>query len=358
MEKKVGIIMVNYKDYADRFLAESAASVFFQIYPVDSYRLYIVDNASSEASRQSIGKICPSATIIHRIDGNYCAANNAGAKQALVDGCKYLVFANMDTVFDGNWLKELTLALDSDASVGVAQSKILLYQADKLVPEKINSLGNIIHFLFFGFTRGNGRLASEYEEYLLQAGVYPEIGYASGCSLIIRCELFSQIGGYDENLYMYHDDVDLSLKVKLTGRKVVLAPHSILWHKYEFSRSVRMLYYMERNRHIAFFSFYPIPVILLLLLPMLVMDCGVFLYSIKNGWLSGSIKVVGYFFKLSSWRDIAKRRQALHKIYSGKVSRFLSSFSGRIDFQEINNPLLKLANPVFDLYWKMVRKII
>lgn len=358
MEKRIGIIMVNYGDYAEHFLKDSASSLVLQSYPSDLFHLYIVDNASSEKSREYINRICPDATVITRPDGNYCAANNAGANQAVSDGCDYLVFANMDTVFDKDWLKGLAEAL-ADEKVGVAQSKILLWQEDKALPEKINSLGNLIHFLFFGFTRGNGRLASDYGKFLSAAGDYPEIGYASGCSLMIRAELFSLIGGYDENYYMYHDDIEVSLKAKLAGYEVVLAPKSVLWHKYEFSRSVRMLYYMERNRHIAFFSFYPISVIILLAIPMMVMDLGVSLYAIKNGWGRGLFRIIGYFCKPGSWRNISQNRRKLQAISGNKSKKgILSSFVGRIDFQEVDNPLLKIANPIFDIYWKLVKHII
>ncbi len=350
--------MVNFKDYAERFLEEAAVSLRLQSYSADSFRLYIVDNVSTEESRQAIARICPEAIIISREDGNYCAANNAGAAAAIADGAEYLIFANMDTVFSPTWLEELVICLESDRSIGIAQSKVFLYRGDMVGEERINSLGNLIHFLGFGFTRGNGHPASEYDRYLSEAGKYPDISYASGCSLMIGKALFVWIGGYDEQYYMYHDDVELSLKVKLAGYRVALAPKSVLWHKYEFSRSVGMLYYMERNRHIFFLSFYPLHIIFLLALPLLAMDLGVVIFSLKNGWTKGLMRAVGYFFRAKSWSHIIKRRRELRVLAGNRRKKIiLSSLVGRLDFQEIDNPLLKIVNPLFDIYWKIIRKI-
>ena len=66
---------------------------------------------------------------------------------------------------------------------------------------------------------------------------------------------------------MYHDDLEMGWKAKLAGYKIVLAPKSVCYHKYEFSRSIKMVYYMERNRLITHFSFYELTSILAILPP-------------------------------------------------------------------------------------------
>jgi len=352
MSKIVGIILVNYQDYAVKFLNACRDSLRRQDYPAELVKIYIVDNATTPESAKYLRDNYPEAIILSRSDGNYAAANNLGFRQATSDGCQYLVTVNMDTEMRSDWLSELVSALDNNAQVGIAQSKILLYpknDADREQP-KINSLGNVIHFLGFGFTSGYGAADREI------AG-YPEIkGYASGCSLIIREEVFQKIGGYNEEFYMYHDDLELSLKVRLAGYQIILAPHSVIWHKYEFSRSVAMIYYMERNRYLTLLSFYPVYLLALIALPLLLMDLGMLLYSVINGWFKAELKIYGYFCWWKNYVSILETRRKIQGLSRIPFSRLARDFSGRIEFQEISNPVLKyLVNPSFNLYWRLIK---
>ena len=353
--KKVGIVLVNYKEYAGKYLSACRDSLRTQTY--SDFIVYIVDNASSTESLSYLKNLYPEAVILPREDGNYCAANNLGMNQAILDGCDYLVAANMDTEFEPDWLSKLVLALDNNPEAGIAQSLILLYPKDEAERQdpKINTTGNFIHFLFFGFTGDYNLKKSE-----VALTNYKEItGYASGCSFIIRREIFTEIGGYNEDYYMYHDDLDISLKTKLAGYKIILAAKSILWHKYEFERSVRMLYYMERNRAISFLAFYPMPALILLSPVFLAMSLGMLLFSVVGGWFKTDLKVFGYFLKPSSWRLIFKLRHHLKLITKKPISLISKTFKGRIEFQEIDNLILKyLVNPIFNAYWNLVKKII
>jgi hypothetical protein len=352
MSKKIGIILVNYKDYAIKFLETCRDSLRSQDYPAELIHVYIVDNASTPESLAYLKDNYPEAQILSRPDGNYAAANNLGFKQAIIDGCEYLVTVNMDTEMAPGWLKELVLALDNNPEAGIAQSKILLYSKneEERANKKINSLGNIFHFLGFGFT-------SAYCEPDREISGYPEIkGYASGCAFIIRREVFQKIGGYNEEFYMYHDDVEISFKTKLSGYKIILAPKSIIYHKYEFSRSVKMIYYMERNRYLTMLIFYPAPLLFLVAFPAAVMACGMIFYALLGGWSKEKIKIFAYFLKKENYVKIREERKNIKKLSIGSFLDIAKSFSGRIEFREIANPILKyIVNPLLDLYWRMIK---
>jgi len=348
--KKVGIIIVNYKDYASRFLTDCIDSLRKQQVDSFTWQLYIVDNASSEASRAYLNKYTPEAKVIARSDGNYSAANKEGIERIMKDGCDYFVISNMDVEFDNNWLNELLIAVDGDEKVGIAQSKIMLYGKENT----INSVGNIMHFLGFGFTKGyNEKDSGQYNN-------AREIrGYASGCSMIIKRAVIEKIGNYDEEYYMYHDDVELGWRAKLAGYKIIFVPKSVIFHKYEFSRSVRMLYYMERNRYIAVFSFYKLPTILLILPLLIIMDLGMLAYSIVNGWFFIKLKVYGYFLQPKSWQHILKVRKNVKKVRQVSDKVIADNMVGQVEYQEIMNPILKyIVNPVFNLYWRLIRLFI
>ncbi|MFA5023773.1 MAG: glycosyltransferase family 2 protein [Patescibacteria group bacterium] len=355
MSKKVGIILINYQDYAERFLAACRDSLRAQDYPADLIKVYIVDNASTVESYNYLQTNYPEATILTRVDGNYAAANNLGFRRAIEEGCEYLVSVNLDTEMTANWLSELVRALEDNPAAGLAQAKILLFpktDEEKKRP-RINSLGNIIHFLGFGFTSGYGEADREISG-------YPEIkGYASGCSLVIKSEVINKIGGYNEEYYMYHDDLELSLKARLAGYKIILAPRAVIYHKYEFKRSTKMIYYMERNRYLTLLTFYPGYLLLLVALPGVIMDIGMLFFSLVNGWFKEERKIYGYFCTFKNYDKIHQERERLKKITIVPFCQIAPSFSGRIEFQEIANPLLKyLVNPLFDLYWQIVKRLI
>ncbi len=354
MNKKVAIVLVNYQDYATRFLLACRDSLRRQNYPADQISIYIVDNVSCPESLKYLQDNFPEALILPRSDGNYAAANNLGFKQAIQDACQYLVTLNMDTELDANWLQELVLALDQNPQAGIAQSKILLAPATNQHSSemKINSLGNIINFLGFGFTSAYGEADREIKD-------YPEIqGYASGCSFIIRRETFEKIGAYNEEFYMYHDDLELSLKTRLAGQQIILAPRSRVFHKYEFSRSVQMLYYLERNRYLLIFTFYPGYLLFLIVLPLIIMDGGLLFFSILKGWFNTKKKVYRYFCSYRNYVKIIQERRRIKKFKIVPFSALAQHFSGRIEFQEIANPLLNnVVNPVFSAYWSLIKKL-
>lgn len=358
-KKKAGIILVNYKDYAEKFLKDAWPDFLSQSYGRENYQIYIVDNASSGESLGFLKKNFPEAKIAARPDGNYAAANNAGISMARQDGCEIMVIANLDVRLDSRWLEELIRALESGTRVGAAQSKMLLCPLEKgaeiLTSEKcrLNSLGNSLHYLAFGFTNG-------YQEADRNIDGFPEIpGYGSGCALAVKKEVLDIIGGYNEDYYMYHDDVDLGWKIKLAGFKIVLAPRSRIYHKYEFNRSVKMLFYMERNRYWALFTFYKIPTILLVMPAVLAMDLGMLLYSMANGWFAIKLKLYGALFSPEFWKVAGRERKIIKTFRAINDREVLDKMVGQVLFQEIENPVLKyLANPVFNLYFKLVRLLV
>lgn len=353
--KKVGIILVNYKDYAEKFLSECRDSLRKQTYK--NFVVYIVDNASSPETVAYLHKEFPEAVIIPRKDGNYAAANNAGIERASSDGSEYLVIVNMDVKLDPLWLEELVIAFESQENVAFAQSLLLLYPTTKEEWEnpKINSLGNLNNFLGFGFTKG-------YQVPVKDVSLFDTLeikGYASGCSFITSREVIEKIGGYDEEYYMYHDDLEMSWRAKLAGYKIILVPKSIVYHKYEFARSVRMLYYMERNRFLAILSYYRWPTLILFMPALIFMELGMWMYSILNGWFFTKVKVEWYFNQPKTWKHIFEVRKKIREIRKISDKEILKNFWGKVEFQEIANPLLKyIANPILNTYFKLIRYLI
>ncbi len=351
MQERVAIILVNYKDYAKKYLEEAWQSLMLQNYPKDKYNIYIVDNASSDKTFSYLKNNYSTAKVLKREDGNYSAANNLGAQQAIKDGCDYIVFCNMDTVFADSWLKELVKVANNDKKTAIVQSKILLFDKNK-DSNKVNTLGNNLHFLGFGLVTCYGKEDKNIENY------NKPFTYASGCSLLIKKDVFQKIDGYNENFYMYHDDVELSLKARFLGYDIKLASKSVVFHKYEFNRSIRMLYYMERNRLLTLFTFYSCKTLLLVTPIFIITELGLLFYAFVNGWILTKLKSYKYFLSVQNIVTIVKERRRIKKLRKIKDSELFSVLVSKLYFGAKPSLAVKLLNPILIIYFKLIKKII
>ncbi|MFA5358325.1 MAG: glycosyltransferase family 2 protein [Patescibacteria group bacterium] len=348
----VAIILINYKDYARRYLAECIASVRAQKYS-GSFKVIIVDNESSQETVDYIKNVAPEAEIVvNKNNDGFAKGNNDGVKKAIELGFQYFVLLNMDTEVENDWLQKLVDAAAKLDNWGAVQSRAMLY-SDK---NKINTLGNSLHYLGFGFSSGSG------VDYIAPTTNYHlpiVITYFSGVSVLLRRDVLEKVGMFDEEFWMYHDDLELSWKIRLAGYNLYLAPDSVVYHKYEFAKSIKQYYWMERNRFIFFLTvFHPLTIILLL--PMfMVMEIGLIFFSIKGGFLGEKIKVYQWIIEADNWRYIKLRRAKIRKIRKLKDRDLIKHLVSKIEFQEIDNPLLRdIANPIMTAYWWIAKKII
>jgi len=344
--------MINYKNYAERFLKESYASLMQVNYPKENFRLYIVDNVTSDETVKLCQELAPEAKILPSTGNGWGHANNLAAREGFKDGFSdYIFFLNMDTEFDPEFINEAIKVYESDVNIGVVQAKLLLSPA--IDGEfMLNSAGNSMTFLGFGYCAGDGKKDEV-------APDTKDITYASGAGLLISGENWQKIGECDESYFMYHDDAEISFKVKIMGKRVVLAPKSVIYHKHEFGRSIMQINFMERNRMRFILEFFKVPTLILIFPAFLLMEIGMFPYAILNKWATVKIKVYSWFFSPKNIVMIINKRKEVQKLRKISDRELMKGFVGVVDFQQINNPVLKyIANPIFNLYWQIIKKLI
>src|SRR3989344_6053610 len=118
--KKVAIIIVNWN--GKKFIKDCLNAVFKQTHK--KFKVYLVDNGSTDGSSDFVNKIFPQTKII-QLDKNYGFAkgNNVGIKEAFKDkSIKYIVCLNNDTIVDKNWLKEMVKTAGSNNKIGAVGS--------------------------------------------------------------------------------------------------------------------------------------------------------------------------------------------------------------------------------------------
>lgn len=351
---KIGVIVVTWN--SEKYVADLVKSLKKIDYPAKKLRVFFVDNDSRDRSVNLLEKGGYQIVKNNKNEG-FAKANNQGVEVALAWGAEYVYCLNPDTEVSPDFLKEALKVFD-DEKVGQVQS-LTLHEGGK----QIQSWGNHLMFLGFGYSGGDGVDISNFSTQGGHASGLQlptsnfQIGYASGAAMMVRVDVWKEVGGFEEIYESFHEDTDLSLRIRLAGYKVVLAPESHVIHKYTFSSSVKHAYLLERNRFILGLIFFKMPTLVLFLPAFIFMEIGIFFYSFFNSTWQGKLRAYLWLFlhleKVWGKRMILQRER---KLGDKALSRYLIA---KIEFQEIMNPILEyVVNPIMSVYWGMIRRII
>lgn len=346
---KIAIIIVTYN--AEEYIKDCLGSLFETLPKNLDAKVLVVDNNSEDKTIEIIKSYFNQVELLeNNVNLGFAAGNNAAIHQALEQGAEYLYLLNQDTICVAGWLAQALKVMEGDKKIASAQSLLLLYPQKEL----INSRGNEIHYLGFGFSGGYRKRQATIDKRQAR-----EITYASGAAVLLRASALRESGLFNEKFFMYHEDLDLGWRFKLAGYKNVLAPQSIIYHKYEFSRSIKKYYYMERNRFWTLLVNYRIPTLFLIAPALALMNFGLLASALCGGWFRQELRAYCYYFHLKNWRELLKSRRAAQRTRKVGDREVIKNFTGKIDFQEVANPFVKyILNPIFNWYWQIVKRVI
>ncbi|MBD3248145.1 glycosyltransferase [Candidatus Falkowbacteria bacterium] len=343
------IIAPNWRDYAKKYLPDCIKSLRKQNYK-GQIKIFIADNETSDESFLYLKKTVPEAEIVrNKNNDGFAKSNNDCIKKAMKEGFEYIILFNMDTVVDEDCVSMMVKAAKDNSKAGSVQARLMVH-GEKDV---INSLGNSTHFLGFGYCLDYRK--NYIENYIEN---YIDIMYPSGAAVLFKKEALKKTGLFDEDFWMYNEDQELGWRLLLAGYKNILADRAVVWHKYEFARSCKQYYWMDRNRILAILFCYRLPTLILIMPAFVLMEVGLMLFSIKSGWLKEKIRVWKYFLSFKNWKYIIKRRGENQKLRKVKDKDIIDLISGKIWYQEVDDWKLRSINPFFDIYWKLVRFLI
>ena len=357
---KIAIIYLTYNTAASAHdIPDCLRSLEAMDYPKEQVKIIFVENPSSHGrSRPMIeadwfpkaGTTMPAMEYIsNEKDVGYAGANVVGLAAAKAWGADYIYLLNQDAAVDPAFLWRVVQYAESNPNTAVMQSRVMLKQA----PEQLNSQGNALHYLGFGFCLG-------YRETYIpgQAAKLP-VFYASGAAVLVRCSAIETIGLFEPSYYMYHEDVDLSWRARLAGFDVTSVEDSVVFHHYEFSKSIKKFYWMERNRHLTNFVNYEWRTLLAIAPMALVMELGTFLFALKSGWGKEKLRSWVHLLKPSTWAWIRSRRAAVSSFRKVRDADLMPLLCGVITNQDIENLILsKIVNPILNGYFGLLKRIL
>jgi len=267
---------------------------------------------------------------------------NLGARQATGD---VIVFLNPDTAIGPGAMSALARVLD-DRSIGVAMPRLRLLDR----PEVLNSTGCVIHISGLAWTSGYGEPAVSVTE-------RREIPYANGSALAIRPELFREVGGFTDEYFAYHEDLELCWKVRMRGLPVVLTPEADVFHDYDYHRHSTKNYFMERNRMLFLGSAFSARTLAVLGPVLLATEMAVWVLAFREGWARDKLAAWRWCFRHAGWLRAQRRRiQRLRRVPDAELALQLQA---TIDPAMISVPaLVQAANPALRAYWAAARRLL
>ncbi len=182
-----------------------------------SFEVIVVDDHSSDETQEYLSYSSTIQLVVNEENLGFIRSCNRGA--AIAKG-KFLCFLNNDTQVLPGWLENLVEVITKDNGVGAVGSKLIYADG------RLQEAGGIIWQDASGWNYG--RLQHpDCPEY----NYVRQVDYCSGASLLVRTEIFKQLGGFSEEfLPAYYEDTDLCFAIRELGYKVIYQPKSQLIH--------------------------------------------------------------------------------------------------------------------------------
>lgn len=192
---------------------------------VEGVEVIVADNASEDNSLELLGKEFPNVRVI-QLSRNYGFAEGYNKALAQVEADYYLLL-NSDVEVTEGWLLPLLEYMDSHPEVAACQPKIRSLHRREYF-EFAGASGGFIDLYGYPFCRG--RIFNVLEKDTGQYDTVCSVFWATGAALMIRAEVYRQVGGFDGRFFAHMEEIDLCWRLNSRGYKVVCIPQSVVYH--------------------------------------------------------------------------------------------------------------------------------
>jgi len=302
--------------------------------------LIVLDNDSSDGTPAAVADLAPAARVVHSARNlGFAGGCNAAAAQA---GGDLLVILNPDAAPRPGFGEAIRRPWVEGR--GWAAWQALVADCDGAT---INSAGNPIHFTGIVWAGRHGRPIEE-------APPAGEVAALSGACLAIPRRTWEEVGGFPERFFLYHEDVDLSLRLRLAGGALGIEPAAVVDHDYEFGAREHKWRWLERNRWAFLIRAYPASLLALLAPALLLTELALIPAAFAAGWGRQKLAANGEAIR---WlpRLLRERRdvQATRRVSAAELAAWLTP-----DLDSPFIPAIARSAPARFLlraYWRAVR---
>ncbi len=213
--QKTTVIIPNYNGI--KFIRGCLEALLAQDVPPSDYHVIVVDNGSTDGSRQLIEEAFPGVTLI-ALPGNtgFCHAVNVGIRAAKTP---YVILLNNDTKVHPRFVGALCGALEARGEAFSVSARMRMWDR----PELMDDAGDRYCALGWAYARGKGQPASRYD-------APAEIFSACGGAAIYRKRVLEEIGLFDEAHFAYLEDLDMGWRARIQGYRSYYEPGAEVVH--------------------------------------------------------------------------------------------------------------------------------
>jgi GT2 family glycosyltransferase len=239
---QLSVIILNYN--VRYFLEQCVLSVENAIRNIDA-EIIVVDNHSSDDSVAMVRSRFPNVKLIVNQDNTgFPKGNNIGVSRAKGE---YICILNPDTVVAEDTFEKVLAFAESKENLGIVGVK-LIDGTGKFLPESKRGIPTP----WVAFTKVTGLYKSfdvfnEYYAAHLDENQTGKVEILVGAFMLMKRELYNEVGGFDENCFMYSDDIDLSYMVLKKGKSNYYFGETSVIH-YKGESTVKDEKYMQRFR--------------------------------------------------------------------------------------------------------------
>ena len=209
---------------------------------IDSYftypgekQLFLVDNSPSDSLKEIV-KIYPNNDIYYIFNNEnmgYGKAHNIAIKKSIEQNLPYHIILNPDIIIEKNTLEKLTNYMEQHPEVGNIMPKIIYPDGElqylcKLLPSPID----LIFRRFIPIKNWKEAINKRYELHSFGYDQIKNIPNLSGCFMFLRTEALKKVGLFDENIFMYLEDIDLNRRIH-SKYKTIYYPDAIVSHEHQ-----------------------------------------------------------------------------------------------------------------------------
>lgn len=219
---KVAVIILNWN--GEKLLREYLPSVI-ETTDTSIADIIVADNGSTDSSVELLRKEFPQVKLLE-FKENYGFAE--GYNRAIKEtNYPYTVLLNSDVATTQGWINTLFDYMEAYPNVGACQPKIRAY-TNKSYFEYAGAAGGFIDSNGYPYCRG--RIFDTVEE---DNGQYDEVipvFWATGAALMVRSQLYLEVGGLDKDFFAHMEEIDLCWRILLTGSEIMAVPQSVVYH--------------------------------------------------------------------------------------------------------------------------------
>jgi N-acetylglucosaminyl-diphospho-decaprenol L-rhamnosyltransferase len=228
-------IIVNYKNSEP--LKDCLESIYQTVQGMD-FEVIIVDNSENDPGLQPLEELYPKAQFISNSSNiGFSKANNQAAKIAQGN---FLFFLNPDTILSDQAINSMYNYYSSHTEIGALGPKVVnpngsLQYSCRRYPTLWTGLFNRYSILSRLFPEN--RFTSQYLMLDFDHNEIRQVDWLSGCCLMVSKNIFEQSHGFDENYFLFNEDIDLCRTINQAGKQVIYFPEAKVIHQVSTSNS-------------------------------------------------------------------------------------------------------------------------